>query len=475
MGSAEPGSFGELLRRYRLGARLTQEELAERAGLSARGVQDLERGIRRTPHPDTVRRLWAALGLSDARRPVEQAEIRALRAGMDAAVAGERAQITPAATRRVQVDAWTMESGDVQPLANNLPAPISSFVGREHDMAGVIRALDAARLVTLVGTGGCGKTRLAVEVGTRTLSEYADGVWFVELAPLTDPELVPAAILEALRRREVAGQTHLAVLEDYLRSKQGLLVLDNCEHLIQGSAVFDRAMTSQHQHSHPAIVAAYDFSVCRTIVDVGGGHGALLAAILGANQEARGILFDRPSVVDGARAAFEKSGLAARCQLSGGDFFQGVPRGGDGYVLMTILHDWGDDEAGVILGHIRRAIDEAGRLLIIEQVIPPGPLPHPGKLRDMSMLLLGGKERTEAEFRSLLASAGFRGRARGSGWIGGRHEHHRSPTGVEFIAHSNLGSRITREPPRFSHPHRQQRRGAAPRGWRASADGRCSS
>jgi hypothetical protein len=175
----------------------------------------------------------------------------------------------------------------------------------------------------------------------------------------------------------------------------------------EASAVFDRAMTSQHQHSHAAIVAAYDFSVCRTIVDVGGGHGALLAAILGANQEARGILFDRPSVVEGVRAAFEKSGLAARCQLSGGDFFQGVPRGGDGYVLMTILHDWGDDKASVILGHIRRAIDEAGRLLIIEQVIPPGPLPHPGKLRDMSMLLLGGKERTEAEFRSILASAGF--------------------------------------------------------------------
>jgi hypothetical protein len=101
------------------------------------------------------------------------------------------------------------------------------------------------------------------------------------------------------------------------------------------------------------------------------------------------------------------NGLAARCQLSGGDFFQGVPRGGDGYILMAILHDWGDDEAGVILGQIRHAIDEAGRLLIIEQVIPPGTLPHPGKMRDMSMLLVGGKERTEAEFRSLLASAGF--------------------------------------------------------------------
>jgi hypothetical protein len=133
----------------------------------------------------------------------------------------------------------------------------------------------------------------------------------------------------------------------------------------------------------------------------------LSAAILGAKQEARGILFDQPSVVEGARAAFQKNGLAARCQLSGGDFFQGVPRGGDGCVLMAVLHDWGDDEAGVILGQIRRAIDEAGRLLIIEQIIPPGTLPHPGKLRGMSMLLVGGKERTEAEFSSLLASAGF--------------------------------------------------------------------
>ena len=162
-----------------------------------------------------------------------EAEMPARRSGMDPSVAREEALFMPS-NRRVHIDAATIGSAAAELRTNNLPAHISSFVGREDDIAGVIRALRAARLVTLVGSGGCGKTRLAVEACTRALLDYVDGAWFVELAPLTDPELLPSVTLDALGRHEVADQTPLSVLEDYLRQRQALLVLDNCEHLIEG-------------------------------------------------------------------------------------------------------------------------------------------------------------------------------------------------------------------------------------------------
>jgi hypothetical protein len=171
--------------------------------------------------------------------------------------------------------------------------------------------------------------------------------------------------------------------------------------------VFDRAMTSQHVDTTPAIVASYDFPRSGTVVDVGGGHGGLLRTILRQHPGTRGVLFDLPAVVEGAHRAFRAAGLADRCELIGGSFFEGVPAGGDLYVLMLILHDFDDEAAGAILGQIRRVIPDDGRLLVLEQVLPPGSEPHPGKLRDLAMLLVGGKERTEAEFRAVLAAGGF--------------------------------------------------------------------
>lgn len=171
--------------------------------------------------------------------------------------------------------------------------------------------------------------------------------------------------------------------------------------------VFDRAMTSQHVDTTPAIVASYDFPGSGTIVDVGGGHGGLLRTILWQHPDIRGVLFDLPAVVESARPAFQAAGLTDRCKLVGGSFFEGVPAGGDLYVLMAIMHDFDDEAAVAILGQIRRVIPEHGRLLVLEQVLPAGNEPHPGKMRDLAMLLVGGKERTEPEFRSVLASAGF--------------------------------------------------------------------
>ena len=175
------------------------------------------------------------------------------------------------------------------------------------------------------------------------------------------------------------------------------------------AATFDAFMVDQTAHAATAIVSAYDFAGVSTVVDVGGGRGTLLAAILTAYPALRGILFDQPQVLEGARALLEASGVASRCELSGGDFFQAVPAGGDAYLLQQILHDWDDERAKQILERCHAALPSDGRLLIVERLIPPGNAPAPAKSVDMVMLvILGGRERTEGEYADLLAGAGFR-------------------------------------------------------------------
>ncbi|MDQ3812769.1 MAG: acetylserotonin O-methyltransferase [Armatimonadota bacterium] len=173
--------------------------------------------------------------------------------------------------------------------------------------------------------------------------------------------------------------------------------------------VFNNAMTSISQAVSAAVGEAYDFTPFTTLVDVAGGHGGLLAAILEANPHLQGILFDLPFVIEGARELIAARGLEQRCQLVGGDFFESVPSG-DGYILKNIIHDWDDEKAAAILRNIHRAMapDGARKLLLVEFVLAPRNEPSMGKLIDLEMLLLpGGRERTEEEYRSLLASAGF--------------------------------------------------------------------
>jgi hypothetical protein len=167
-------------------------------------------------------------------------------------------------------------------------------------------------------------------------------------------------------------------------------------------------MTSASSFDLAAILNAYDFSGFTKIVDVGGGHGALLRGILERCPNAAGVLCDLPSVVAGA-SEIEHSSVAARCELVGTDMFQSVPAGGDAYVLKRIVHDWSDAEAARILRNCRRAIAERGRLLVIETVVKPPNQPDPAKLMDLNMLvLLTGRERTEEEFRELYTLAGFK-------------------------------------------------------------------
>jgi hypothetical protein len=171
---------------------------------------------------------------------------------------------------------------------------------------------------------------------------------------------------------------------------------------------FNEAMTDFVAQNIRAVVVAYDFTPLKTIVDVGGGHGSLITAILEASPASRGVVFDLPAVIEGAIREVAVRGMADRCVCIAGDFFQSVPKGGDGYLLASIVHDWDDQASTAILRSCRRAMEDDARLLLVEMVIPPGDAPFFGKLLDLEMLVcFGGRERTEAEYRELLHAAGF--------------------------------------------------------------------
>lgn len=156
------------------------------------------------------------------------------------------------------------------------------------------------------------------------------------------------------------------------------------------------------------VIPVYDWSKFETIVDVGGGNGALLFAILGAAQQAKGIVFDEPYVVDETRRHVAEKNLSERCSTQGGSFFESIPAGADCYIMKMILHDWDDDKSLTILTNCAKAMKPGSKLLILESVLPEGNVPHPGKFMDINMLCMtGGCERTEAEFKTLLNKSGL--------------------------------------------------------------------
>jgi hypothetical protein len=173
--------------------------------------------------------------------------------------------------------------------------------------------------------------------------------------------------------------------------------------------IFNNAMTAFSESVIPAALQTYDFSGIDLLVDVAGGHGAVLTAILRQYPSMRGILFDLEHVVAGAKPRIEAMGLNDRCQTEHGDFFKAVPAGGDAYIMKHIIHDWADDRALAILRNIRAAMgDKRGRVILLESVLPPGNAPDPGKLIDLEMLMMpGGRERTADEFADLFGRAGF--------------------------------------------------------------------
>jgi SAM-dependent methyltransferase len=175
------------------------------------------------------------------------------------------------------------------------------------------------------------------------------------------------------------------------------------------NALFGEAMTNLTAIANVGVLGGYQFAPFKRAVDVGGGHGSFLCAILDHHPNARAVLFDLPSVLaDAAKAGFVTR-HQARLELTGGDFFEAVPADGDLYLLKFVLHDWDDERSGNILNNIRRVIDPSGHLVVVEIVLPPMNEPHIGPLIDLNMMVMtGGAERTEVEYRDLLAKSGFR-------------------------------------------------------------------
>jgi hypothetical protein len=176
----------------------------------------------------------------------------------------------------------------------------------------------------------------------------------------------------------------------------------------QHADLFNRTMASISELTDASVVAGYDFSSYSTIVDVGGGHGPLLAAIISATPGLQGVLYDLPDVVSDAPKILCNNGLADRIRIETGSFFDGVPAGGDAYVLKNIMHDWPDEQAVQILRNVHAAAGRQATVLLVELVIPDHDRDFPGKWADLEMLLnLAARERTAAEYRNLLGQAGF--------------------------------------------------------------------
>jgi hypothetical protein len=175
------------------------------------------------------------------------------------------------------------------------------------------------------------------------------------------------------------------------------------------AATFNSAMTRLSALDWPAVEAAYDFTKFSTIVDIGGGHGQLLALMLDAAPSAKGVLLERKALIGEAEDHLREAGVLPRCRVEAGSFFETAPSDGDLYVMRRVIHDFDDEQAIAILANVRRHMPTGSTLLLLESVVPPGNTPHFAKALDLDMMIfVGGRERTDREFATLLDRAGFR-------------------------------------------------------------------
>ena len=216
----------------------------------------------------------------------------------------------------------------------------------------------------------------------------------------------------------MSGEEHFKAWGELLYSVQtgntsfdklyGMPIFDFLSQNLEQAKVFDAAMVGVHGRETAAMTDAYDFSEIGVLADVGGGNGSLLSFVLKASPNLKGMLYDLPGVVERAKAGLQAAGLADRCEVIGGSFFESISEGADAYLMRHIIHDWDDEKSLTILRNVHRAMRPDARLLVVEGVIPPGNDPSFSKLLDLTMLTLpGGKERTEEEYRTLFRAGGF--------------------------------------------------------------------
>jgi hypothetical protein len=274
----------------------------------------------------------------------------------------------------------------------------------------------AGQLVQATGTHARSLHRLL-----RTLAGFGIFAWddegrfrLTELAELLRSDVPGSLRAEAL----IVGEIQYPAFGELLHSLQtgrpgfdkafGMPLFDYFAANPEAARTFDAGLVGLRSQAATEMLDGYDFSGVRKLVDVGGGTGSLLSAVLAKYTTMKGILFDLPHVVEQAESPLHAAGVRDRCELVCGDFFDSVPPGGDVYLLRHIIHDWEDDRAIRIVENCRRAMNRPGTLLLVESVIQSGNEPSLGKILDLVMLALtGGTERTEPEYRELLEASGF--------------------------------------------------------------------
>ena len=280
------------------------------------------------------------------------------------------------------------------------PKPISELAGGGHQvnenaLYRTLRALASVGVFREVESGTFANTPLSEQLRSDLAGSSRDTVLFIA-NPLH--LRVFAELMHSIESGETA-----------FKKVTGLDAFEFFRQDAEENREFNAAMTSITTGFIGPVLAAYDFGESGTLADIGGGHGFLLTAILQKHPGLRGIVFDLPHVVEGAKPRIESLGLASRCEIASGDFFQIVPHA-ESYVLKSIIHDWDDTRAITILKNCAAAMrGNSGRVILLEFVIDPGNEPSLGKWIDLEMLTMaGGRERTEAEYAELFAKAGLR-------------------------------------------------------------------
>lgn len=283
-------------------------------------------------------------------------------------------------------------------LVGESPRPVTELAAAtatEPDaLQRILRTLASVGVFTETAPGTFGQTELSAPLRTGTVGSIRDAVL----------ELGSAETFGALEHITHSVRTGEPAFDERYGTGWWSYLAERPER----AEVFNNIQSITARQVHSLVLEPYDLTGARKLVDVGGGHGSLVARMLSRYPTLRGVVFDQPAVVEGAKPVLQAAGVADRAEVLGGNFFERVPAGGDVYLLSMILHDWSDDDSLAILTNIRKAMAPGARVLVIDSVIPEGDAMSIGKFTDMYMLMhFAGRERTEKEFVALFDAAGL--------------------------------------------------------------------